>query len=35
MNLETVVHSDALADAPNQIDLELALGRWSADLDLK
>ena len=24
-----------VADAPHQIDLELALGRWSADLDLK
>jgi hypothetical protein len=35
MNLETVVHSDALADGPHQIDLELALGRWSADLDLR
>jgi hypothetical protein len=35
MNLETVVHSDALADAPIRFDLELALGRWSADLDLK
>ena len=35
MNLETVVHSDALADARIRFDLELALGRWSADLELK